>query len=446
MGTGKSLQQIFDKAEGAETNAANALANAASASARAEKRIPISALPFTITQPGSYYLTVNLTASAASDTIRVEASDVSIDLNGFTLDGAGFFGTAITASNSILHRTRIFNGNIVRFSYAIYFDAVTASEHSVERVSVDCVYGGFSLGGRSMVKNCRVLGGGGGISVGSDSEVADCVVHISAGNGVNIASGIVRGVVARNTSGVVAGSTGISASGRANIETCSVQGFATGVFTPDGAVRDCTVTAGNTGVLVYGSGSVSGCTVDSSEPTYGTLVGIRVVSGSVSGCVVQRFATGISCDGSGRIENCAVRDVGTCGISSAIGSSVTRCSVRDSGGFGISVGSSSTVSECIAHQNSTAGIRVSGSSIVRDNECTNNNIGVRCEGGGGNRIEGNSIASNTYGIRFFVGNNAAFKNTLYVNIVHVDGSAGNQVAPLENAGTSTNPWSNLQLF
>src|SRR3712207_5840058 len=51
-----------------------------------EPRTPISALPITITQPGSYYLTGNLTGA---DGIRVSASNVTIDLNGFTIQGTG---------------------------------------------------------------------------------------------------------------------------------------------------------------------------------------------------------------------------------------------------------------------------------------------------------------------------------------------------------------------
>lgn len=50
-----------------------------------EPRTPISALPFSISSPGSYYLTGNLTATADGASITVSADDVMIDLNGFTL-------------------------------------------------------------------------------------------------------------------------------------------------------------------------------------------------------------------------------------------------------------------------------------------------------------------------------------------------------------------------
>ena len=54
-----------------------------------EPRTPIGSIPFTITQPGSYYLTGNvagITAGAVAG-IVVAASNVRLDLNGFTLTG-----------------------------------------------------------------------------------------------------------------------------------------------------------------------------------------------------------------------------------------------------------------------------------------------------------------------------------------------------------------------
>jgi hypothetical protein len=49
-----------------------------------EPRTPISSVPFTITTPGSYYLTTNL-YSPSGNGITVSANDVTIDLNGFAL-------------------------------------------------------------------------------------------------------------------------------------------------------------------------------------------------------------------------------------------------------------------------------------------------------------------------------------------------------------------------
>lgn len=61
-----------------------------------ETRTPISSLPFTINQPGSYYVTGNLTV-ATGDGITINANDVSLDLCGYTLksNAPSATGTAI---------------------------------------------------------------------------------------------------------------------------------------------------------------------------------------------------------------------------------------------------------------------------------------------------------------------------------------------------------------
>src|SRR5437588_4797633 len=52
-----------------------------------EPRTPISSLPLAITSSGSYYLTTNLTGVSGSDGITVTATDVTLDLNGYSLIG-----------------------------------------------------------------------------------------------------------------------------------------------------------------------------------------------------------------------------------------------------------------------------------------------------------------------------------------------------------------------
>jgi hypothetical protein len=54
-----------------------------------EPRTPIGSLPFAITQSGSYYFTKNLNFTAASgDAITISASNVTVDLMGFTLSSS----------------------------------------------------------------------------------------------------------------------------------------------------------------------------------------------------------------------------------------------------------------------------------------------------------------------------------------------------------------------
>jgi hypothetical protein len=50
---------------------------------------------FIITQPGSYYLGANLTMTGANNGINIQADDVSLDLHGFSIVGAGSTGRGI---------------------------------------------------------------------------------------------------------------------------------------------------------------------------------------------------------------------------------------------------------------------------------------------------------------------------------------------------------------
>src|SRR3954447_7891116 len=54
-----------------------------------EPHTAITSLPITISTPGSYYLTGNLTATADGTAITIAADNVTIDLNRFTLSGGG---------------------------------------------------------------------------------------------------------------------------------------------------------------------------------------------------------------------------------------------------------------------------------------------------------------------------------------------------------------------
>jgi hypothetical protein len=64
--------------------------------AQIEPRTPISSVPFTISQSGSYYLTNNVTVNTG-DAIIITANGVSLDLNGFTISSgaAAAIGTGI---------------------------------------------------------------------------------------------------------------------------------------------------------------------------------------------------------------------------------------------------------------------------------------------------------------------------------------------------------------
>lgn len=68
-----------------------------------EPRSVISSIPMTITNTGAYVVIRNLVCTNNGNGIIVQASDVTIDLNGFTLLGSSNSQNAIIANGSINH-------------------------------------------------------------------------------------------------------------------------------------------------------------------------------------------------------------------------------------------------------------------------------------------------------------------------------------------------------
>ncbi len=107
-----------------------------------EPRTSISSLPFTITEPGSYYLTRTLTLSAGNtgDGITVQADNVTIDLCGFTLDGGGTGRHGVTVNTTNLDGLQIKNGKVqnwtqrgldLQYSFSTLLDNLQARKNAV---------------------------------------------------------------------------------------------------------------------------------------------------------------------------------------------------------------------------------------------------------------------------------------------------------------------------
>ena len=161
--------------------------------AQIEPRTPISSAPFTISAPGSYYLTTNVTVSAG-DAITIAANNVTLDLNGFTI--ASTQPIAATSSAILLNAVTniaIYNGHISSgvtitggvfggggFGNGIYFPGYPPFNVRVKDVSVAGVLNsGIYLGivNSTVVESCTVnVAGNSGILADSvsDSTVLNC--------------------------------------------------------------------------------------------------------------------------------------------------------------------------------------------------------------------------------------------------------------------------------
>ena len=304
---------------------------------------------FKITQPGSYYLASNLTGADGKDGIEIAASNVTIDLNGFTLQAGNGSPSGIvthTAMKGVVIRNGIVSGWVDRAiglqgqSYAVAASAPVISDVTitgscevaievasgarVESVAIDGASSGIVAYLGATIRNCTLLTGSTGISVDAGSVIEHCTVR--GGDGGIYLGG--RGAVARNCT-LSDNYIGIS--------------VAAGVGIEGAVIQDCSVS----GFFSYGISAAGGATA-------------RVEGNSVTGDASKNPTAGIWVGDLSQVLNNVVRNV------------------RAAGG-------------------ASSGILISGStgrSSVRGNTVANCDKGIRATNGG-NGIYANALTLNT---------------------------------------------------
>jgi len=134
---------------------------------------PISSLPFSITNPGVYFVSKPLTSTSGG--ITINSSDVSLDLMGFTLDGGGSSSSGVEINH--VNRAVVRNGTVRNFSLAGVYVVSPATNALIEDITLQgCTNGaGIELDGTaSTVQRCRAYQNKVGIYVlGGHNHVID---------------------------------------------------------------------------------------------------------------------------------------------------------------------------------------------------------------------------------------------------------------------------------
>lgn len=347
-----------------------------------EPRTPISQddIPLLIDQPGSYYLTENLTVAAVdTSAIEITTDSVSIDLMGFTITGpgkdSGWGGSGIYGEYR--DNCGVVNGTIQGFADAGVYLGDTGMVSGV-RVIENGLYG-ILMENSAEVKGCVAEGQGReiayayGIVVGSGSVVTDCVCRYNiAGDG----SG--RGIDAAHNS-VISGN---------RCENNDGGGTSGGGYGIDASYA-CVIT-NNTCRYNEGSGSGNGCgivgrencvirdNVAESNDAGGTGYCYGIKSGSactVAGnTCINNDSTAGSAYGIYALHGCSIRD-NVCRANST-----SNDSSPSGGSFGISASAECTITgnACTDNTNDADGgyahgIKVLDRSVVRDNLVAQNN-------------------------------------------------------------------------
>jgi parallel beta-helix repeat protein len=155
-----------------------------------EVLIPISSLPYTITQSGSYYITANLTST--SNGITVNADNVTIDLMGYSLIGPGTCCIGIYMDGRSAVEVR--NGTITNFLvFGVGEVSSAGKNHRVIEVrAVGNGSDGIYLNGSGhFIKDCTASDNGSdhGIHAGQGCTVTGNIVYNNSFTGINTGSG-----------------------------------------------------------------------------------------------------------------------------------------------------------------------------------------------------------------------------------------------------------------
>lgn len=226
---------------------------------------------FRISQPRSYYLTGNIEGQAGMHGIEIASSDVTLDLNGFSVAGApGSLDGISTAF--LLFRVTVRNGSVHGWGEdgidltqsgpvrAVMVENVHSTGNSGRGVNVglDAIIRGCTTqfnGGhgfqaieRAVVESCVAYeNNGSGFHLGERSVISDSVAAQNGGHGIEATYSAVRDCVADEN-----GLDGIRASSRSLVQGCTVEGNgANGILTIGATtVRSC-VASNNTQAGIY---------------------------------------------------------------------------------------------------------------------------------------------------------------------------------------------------
>jgi hypothetical protein len=247
-----------------------------------EPRTPISAAPYVITNPGSYYLVSNLNV-ATGNAIEIATNGVTLDLNGFTLFSTEPTNTGTAIQCDAITDVTILNGHIVGgvifsgssyagpgFGRGIWFPSTQPSNVRVVGVTVSgCLLDGINLGSGSatVVQGCTVN------TVGGYGIGADCVSDSTA---YQCGTAGIAGTTAQNCYATTTADSGLGIFCR-NVNNCSA------------------FCSGASSYGIYSLGVVNN--------SYGqTASGTGIYAGTATGCQGYSFSgTGLNAS---TVENC----------------------------------------------------------------------------------------------------------------------------------------------
>lgn len=414
--------------------------------AQIEPRTPISSVPFTITAPGSYYLTTNLAGVKGTNGIIIEANNVTVDLNGFALAGNGGEQKGVWLSGQ-RQNIAIQNGSVSGWAVAV--EGSTAIFCRFESLRIfDNGGNGLTAGVHSLVSGCSSYSNGGaGIVTDTESLIKDCSARANVLSGLKANSGS----QVMNCTSTLNNENGIVVERTCMVASCNAYNNSrAGIVVGEGSQINGSSAASNrdSGIVAGTNCVVSACFVNLNSQ-FGIVGGANCqVTGSTSSYNGQ---DGISLVMDGNVSNCTASYNQANGIFAGSNSQVVDSKALNNRKAGIRVETGSTVRACTSVRNSSDGILVSTECTVASNSCNNNfnardSAGIHASGTD-NCIKENHVVSNDRGFHVEVGGNIIFRNTAANNTINYFIVGSQTLGPIFKGDAPidvANPWTNFE--
>lgn len=385
---------------------------------------------FRITQPGSYYLTGNITGVAGKHGIEIDSDGVTLDLGGFELRGVAGMGPfdGVSTARNALRNIAVVNGSLRNWGGdGVDLESFFMNNGRVEAITAAGNAGaGIRAGARSTVLQCSAFANG---DAGIDAQFGTTVAHCAATNNTGAGISALPGgctVVQCSTEGN--GGNGISVGSGSTVLGCTARlNLGRGIEASAGCtVTDCAASDNNgVGIAAADSCTLADCTANSND------------------------AAGLIAGNSCSITNCTSSGNGTSGIAVSDGCTIANCTVNNNTGTGILANNGCRIAGNMVRNNQQDGVRVNFSCVVADNNCNGDGAAAGTHGaitviGQGNRVEGNNISYADRGLYITAGGNTVFRNCLKSCTVNFEIAVGNDVGPIGSTSTATSPWANIQ--
>ncbi|MHB8070288.1 MAG: right-handed parallel beta-helix repeat-containing protein [Desulfobaccales bacterium] len=140
----------------------------------------ITSVPYTISNPGFYFLGGNLTTTGNGITVSVD--DVTIDLMGFGLVRGTTGGTGISMAGR--NNVEVRNGTLRNFATGIYESSADARGHRITNIRTKyCNSGIWLYGENHQIDGCNTSNGITGIYIYNGS-ISNCVASYNGNTGI----------------------------------------------------------------------------------------------------------------------------------------------------------------------------------------------------------------------------------------------------------------------